>query len=262
MKPSDEIVAHYQLIDERVRLTAGAGQLELARTQEILLRYLPPAPAKILDVGGGPGVYAGWLAQLGYQVELIDPVPKHVEQASRVCTARLGDARSLPFADASADAVLLLGPLYHLTTLADRNAALREVRRVLRRGAPLFAAAISRFASLMDGLMRGLIDDPAFPPIMVRDLDDGQHRNPTGNPDFFTNSYFHLPSDLRREIAEAGFSGVTVFGVEGPVWLTPDFAVRWEDPQKRAQLLDLARRVECAEEMLGLSMHLLAVARA
>jgi len=137
MKPSDEVLAHYQLIEERLRLKAGAGQLELART-------------------------------------LLDPVPKHVEHANRVCPARLGDARSLPFADASSDAALLLGPLYHLTTLGDRLTALREARRVLRRGAPLFVAAISRFASLMDGVMRGLIDDPAFPPIMLRDLDEGQ----------------------------------------------------------------------------------------
>ena len=209
-----------------------------------------------------PGVYAEWLAQLGYQVELLDPVPKHVEQASRVCPARLGDARSLPFADTSADAVLLLGPLYHLTTFGDRLTALREARRVLRPGAPLFAAAISRFASLMDGLMRGLIDDPAFPPIMLRDLDDGQHRNVTGNPEFFTDAYFHRPADLRREIQEAGFSDVAVFGVEGPVWVAPDFPARWENPEKRAQLLDLARRVEREEEILGLSLHLLAVASA
>jgi ubiquinone/menaquinone biosynthesis C-methylase UbiE len=102
------------------------GQLELARTQELLQRYLPPPSAVIVDAGGGSGVYAGWLARLGYEVHLIDPVPKHVEQARAasarqtdhpVASIRLGDARRLELPDQSVDAVLLLGPLYHLTEL-------------------------------------------------------------------------------------------------------------------------------------------------
>ena len=83
-------------------------------------------------------------------------------------SATLGDARKLAFPDRSADAVLLLGPLYHLTERADRLAALREARRVLRPGGVVFAAAISRFASLLDGLARDLLDDPDFRPIRDR----------------------------------------------------------------------------------------------
>src|SRR4051794_13680018 len=120
-----EVVAHYNAGREEDRLTAEGAPLELVRTQEILLRYLPPPPAVVLDVGGGPGVYAFWIAERGYTVHLMDPVPLHLEQAraragnsasTALATISLGDARRLEFEIGSADAVLLLGPLYHLTS--------------------------------------------------------------------------------------------------------------------------------------------------
>ena len=80
MELDADILEYYDRGDEQDRLTA-ANRLELLRTQELLERSLPPAPAAILDVGGGPGVYAAWLAERGYDVVLIDPVPLHVEQA-------------------------------------------------------------------------------------------------------------------------------------------------------------------------------------
>jgi len=63
------------------RLSGAVGELELFRTKEIIGRYLPQPPALILDVGGGPGIYACWLAKEGYEIHLIDPIPLHAEQA-------------------------------------------------------------------------------------------------------------------------------------------------------------------------------------
>ena len=48
-----EMVAHYADGYEEARLTRGAGQIERDRTQELLRRFLPSAPAVVLDVGGG-----------------------------------------------------------------------------------------------------------------------------------------------------------------------------------------------------------------
>ena len=76
-----ESQAHYDRGREAQRLFEGHGVIELARTQEIILRYLPAPPGTVLDVGGGSGVYACWLASLGYGVHLIDAIPLHVEQA-------------------------------------------------------------------------------------------------------------------------------------------------------------------------------------
>lgn len=175
---------------------------------DLLSRHLPIPPARVLDVGGGPGVYAVWLAGLGYDVHLIDPVPLHVEQARAaaapagvVIEASVGDARKLPGPDGSADAVLLMGPLYHLTERDDRVAALAEARRVARPGGVVAGVGISRHASLLDGLVRRLIDDPRFRAILDRDLADGQHRNPTDRLDYFTTTFFHRPEDLVAEAA-------------------------------------------------------------
>jgi ubiquinone/menaquinone biosynthesis C-methylase UbiE len=258
-----DIILHYQKVAEQSRLAEGVGPLELARTQEVIRRYLPKPPSTILDIGGGPGIYASWLTDLGCTVHLVDPVPGHVEQARllAVAGASIGDARSLAFANEFADVVLLLGPLYHLTERADRIRALAESWRVLRPGGTLFAAAISRFASLLDGLFRGLIDAPAFCAIVDRDLREGQHRNPTGNPAYFTTAFFHRAEELAVEVREAGFSLTDIVAVEGPGWLVADFENRWGDARRRQQLLDLIRQVEHEPAMLAISHHVLAVAR-
>jgi SAM-dependent methyltransferase len=160
-----------------------------------------------------------------------------------------------------ADAVLLLGPLYHLTERDDRLLALREARRVLHPGAVLVAAAITRFASLFDGLRFGFLDDPAFVRIVERDLTDGQHRNPGDHPDYFTTAFFHHPDELAQEVTEAGLTLEAVLAVEGPGWLLPDLDEWWRDIGRRERLLHLIAAVEREPSLLGVSGHLLAVAR-
>jgi SAM-dependent methyltransferase len=266
---SAELPAHYGLGIEQPRLAQGSGRLEFVRTCDLIRRYFPPPPAVILDVGGGPGVYACWLARLGYRVHLVDVLPLHVEQARAasdrqpdhpLAGAAVGDARRLDHADGSADAVLLLGPLYHLTERADRLAAWREARRVLKPGGVVLAAAIARFASTLDGLRLGLFDDPAFAAIAEQDLRDGQHRNPTDDPRYFTTAYFHGPDELKAEAEEAGLRHEATLGVEGPGWLVHDFDRWWDDAKRRERLLAVARALEAEPALLGVSAHLLAVA--
>jgi SAM-dependent methyltransferase len=151
--------------------------------------------------------------------------------------------------------------MYHLTEFADRALSLREATRVLKPGGWLLAAAISRYASALDGLARNLLDDPRFERIVERDLRDGQHRNPTDRLDYFTTAYFHRPDDLAREIEAAGLALKGVFGIEGPGWILPDIAERMADPQRREALLRVARMLETESMVVGTSSHLLAVAR-
>jgi ubiquinone/menaquinone biosynthesis C-methylase UbiE len=262
------IESHYGTGYEHARLfPGGTPALEFVRSMELLYRLLPAPPARVLDVGGGPGTYAAPLARHGYRVHLVDAMPLHVEQALQVAggdpaadfTAVLGDARDLQEPAGSQDAVLLFGPLYHLTEAEDRRQALAEARRVLRPGGRLVAVAISRFASLLDGVYQDWLDDLQFRQIVDQDLADGQHRNPdpVGRPERFTTAYFHTPDGLAGEVEQAGFTGTALYGVEGPAWpLRQD----WADPRRRAQMLFAARAVETQPSVLGFSLHFIAAA--
>lgn len=262
-----EIADYYNEGREQQRLSSG-GQLEYVRTQELLMRFLPSPPATLFDIGGGAGIYAFWLASLGYSVHLVDAMPLHIAQAQQVASEpgtpalaslSVGDARHLDFADESADAVLLLGPLYHLTVHEDRLQALREARRVLRPGGVVCAVGISRFASALDGLHRGFLLDPEFEEIVRHDLATGQHRNPNARRGYFTTAFFHHPEELRTEVREAGFEEVRLLGIEGPALMTPDFAAFWDQEDKREVLLRTVRTVETEPSLLGASPHILAV---
>jgi hypothetical protein len=147
-----------------------------------------------------------------------------------------------------------------LVERADRVAALQEASRVLKPGGTVFGAAISRFASLHDGLARGFIFDPVFQTIVDGDLASGQHRNPTDRPEWFTTAYFHRAAELRDEVQEAGLEVRQVVGLEGLAGWLPDVADRWGDLAARETILNAARAVELEPSLLGLSAHLLIVA--
>lgn len=268
MKPPEEVVTYYEQFPEGSRLATGSSRLEFARTKELLARVLPEPPARVLDVGGGAGVYSAWLAGQGYEVHLVDASARLVDEARKfsatldkpIATFSIADARDLPQPDGFANVVLLMGPMYHLPEASAREAALSEARRVLTASGLLVIAAISRYASALDGLSRNLARDPAFARMRDRDLQDGQHRNETDRLDYFTTAYFHRPEDLAKELEDAGFDDVRVFGVEGPGWIVADFDDKWADPQQRADLMALARALESEPAIIGVSAHLLGIA--
>jgi ubiquinone/menaquinone biosynthesis C-methylase UbiE len=262
----DEILNFYGDGKEAERLGSGIGPLEFARTQELVVRFLPSSPAVICDVGGGPGVYSFWLAELGHTVHLVDIAPGHIEQARRraaqsespqLASIEQADARRLPFADETADLVILGGPLYHLTERVDRLAALGEARRVLRPGGRLLAFAIGHFASTIVGLLRGMVFDREYLDMVKQEIETGQHRRPPSWPRLFTTAFFHRPEQLRAELDAAGLACVDVLAVEGPAWMVPDFEASWQDPARRSVILQIAR---LAEPEPVFSPHMLGVA--
>jgi len=264
-----EVLAYYEQFPEESRLGDGPFRLEFERTKEILGRVLPKPQATIVDVGGAAGAYSSWLAGQGYDVHLVDASARLVDHARKVnatlarpiASLSVADARSLPQPDKCADAVLLMGPLYHLTAASDRQAALREAHRVLEPSGLVVVAAISRYASTLDGLARSLDLDPTFVRIRDRDLREGQHRNDTGRIDYFTTAYFHRPEDLHEELRHAGFDAVRVLGVEGPGWMTADFESRWANAAQREDLMAVARAFEAEPSVVGVSAHLLGIGR-
>lgn len=256
------LTEYYELLyAERDRLKRREGKLELARTQELLRRYLPPPPAQILDIGGGTGIYASWLAAHGYAVHLLDIVPAHVQEAARASTfsAALGDARALPVPDASYDVALLFGPLYHLLEAEDRLAALAEARRVVRPAGLVVAAYVSRGAVALDGYVKGWIDRPGVMRAVRDHIQNGV--SPAHGSGFGAIAYFHLPAEARAELVPAGLEVLALFGVEGPGWVAHDFDDRWQRAEGREVILECARLCEDKPELQALSTHLLAFSR-
>jgi SAM-dependent methyltransferase len=253
-----DITAHYaDGAAEASRLSRSAhGRLEFLRTQE-LLRSVLAVPSVVLDVGGATGVHAAWLAGDGCSVHVVDVVPAHVAVAAGLpgVTASVGDARSLAVASGSVDVVLLLGPLYHLTSALDRSLALGEARRVLRPGGLLVAGGISRYMSLLETGSTGRLVDSLTSAVraVVR---DGSYDGHVG----FMPAHFHTASELSGELSGAGFSDVAVYGVEGPAWAALDLV-----GERFSELVDsalrCARLVETDPLMINASAHLLAVAR-
>ncbi|HZC24084.1 MAG TPA: SAM-dependent methyltransferase, partial [Candidatus Binatia bacterium] len=89
----------------------------------------------------------------------------------------------------------------------------------------------------------------------------GQHRNPTGNPMYFTDAFLHRPGELSRELLTAGFQVVSILPIEGPGWLARDFERLWSDPVQRDRLLGAIRKVEREPSILGATSHIMAIGR-
>jgi SAM-dependent methyltransferase len=217
----------------------------------------------VADVGGGPGRYTDWLVEAGHEVVHRDLVADHVAQVAGrhpgLDTA-VGDARALDLADGEVDAVLLLGPLYHLRERSDRVQALREAARVARPGAPVFAAAISRWAARLDGFLVNRVH--LRHPVLVSLVDEAERSGwlPPVHDGSFT-CHTHRPDELRDEVAAAGLTLESLVTVEGPAFALGDIEERMADPVERALVLDTLRAVESVPELLGVGPHLLATVR-
>jgi SAM-dependent methyltransferase len=241
---------------ERLTTRSAQGRLEHQRTQE-LIRAVVPAGSRVLDVGGATGVHAAPLAADGYVVHLLDPVASQVETAARHGSfeARVGDARDLPFDDDTFDAVLLLGPLYHLAGKDDRLLALREAVRVVRQGGHVLAAAIPRASRHAAVTLTREIPHP-YPAEWIALLEHG--RPDRGGR--FPGGHFHTGAELEVELAAAGLEEVAVVGIEGPAGLALE-VLGDPAPEVYDAALILARSTGSLPGIRDLSSHLLGVGR-
>ena len=281
MKTIDStVLAGYNAGIEKNRLREGIGILEFERTKEILLEKLPKPPAVIYDIGGGYGEYAWWLASLGYEVHLFDLSITHIEMSRELAEEYPGfslkdalvcDARAIPRPDKSADAVLLMGPLYSITEYEERILAIRESRRLLKDEGLLFSAALTPYSVLVsrldvyhedDSRKRRELDDPAVISMIERALDDGCYINPERKiANGLGSSHLHTAKALREELRRGGFETDSVHGVMGGAWLAPNLDELLKNEDTKAVLMKTIRMLDTHDEIIGLSGHLLAVSR-
>lgn len=221
MPPNDPISAYYDDRAETEWQRLEEGWLEFAVTLHFVER-LVPSGAEILDLGGGPGRYAIELSARGYAVDLLDISPgciglartKAEASGQAMRTADIGDARDLShIADARYDAVLNLGPLYHLRDPAERDAAVEESLRVLRPGGHAFFAFLSRYAPVYYVARTRPGDLGRMRPAIDRILADGDYRPDPGD-DFFVDAHFTDPSTIAPFMDRPGLLRRALFGAE------------------------------------------------
>jgi len=281
MKTIDRaVLAGYDAGIERNRLRTGIGRIEFERTKEILLDKLPKPPAVIYDIGGAYGEYSWWLSSLGYEVHLFDLSETNIKMSKemetdypnvRLKSAAVCDARSIPRPCRSADAILLMGPLYSITEYEERIFAIKESHRLLKDDGILFSAALTPYSVLIpriaayhpdDAKKKNELDDPAVIAIIERALSDGCWINPEPKvANGLGSSHLHTAKALKDELLCGGFMTSTVHGVMGGAWLAPNPDELLKEDKTRNVLMKTVRMLDTHEEIIGLSGHLLAVSK-
>jgi S-adenosylmethionine-dependent methyltransferase len=240
-------------------------RMEYAISMRVLETHLPPPPARILDIGGGPGRYSIALAQRGYTVALCDLSPAELrlaEQKAQEAGVRLEGYHNLNALDLSSlpaesfDAVLLMGPLYHLIELAERQQAVAQACQRLKPGGALFASVITRYAPFRDATCPGADWTRRDPPYTLRMLATGTHDNGDG----FTRSHFAHPDELAPLLASAGLQVLGVYGMEC-ILGSHDEAICQLTGADWDFWVDLIWRMSPDPSLLGNSDHLMGVGR-
>lgn len=258
----------YTIFSEENRLKQGLGPLEFERSKELIQRYLPAQKSRIIDVGGGPGIYAEWLSNLGHHVLLIDPVLKHIQQAKKRAgklkkpfQCIIGEAEHLSMRSNYADVIILHGPLYHLQEKIKRLNAINESRRILKKGGVILGFAINHTVSSVLGLLNGYIHHPLFFKMCVDELKSGKHYPAQGWPGLLPKAYFHKPEELQKEFEFCEITCLDIVAVESIIWLDKDYFESRGNPEKNRKLMELLKLIEKEKSLLGISPHIMIAGR-
>ena len=261
-----DIASFYDLgvAEEDARLERH--QLERDLTWRFMTHYLPPA-GSILEIGAATGRYTLALCRRGYSVTAVDLSAALLEQCrQRLAAERLESRARLVVADARDlravpetrfDAVLLMGPLYHLVFEADRAQAVRQAADRLRDGGLLFSAFLSRSGVLGD-FMRRMPEWIERREVVRSFLERG--RRPDDQPRGGFRGYFARVSEIRPLHEALGIETVLLAGVE-PAISADDESYNRLEGARRALWLDLLFEVSSDESTVGASRHLLYVGR-
>lgn len=258
----NDIAVFYDRNQESEHSRLDRHQLEFDLTGCYLNQYLPPQGI-ILEIGSATGKYTLELARRGYTITAVDLSKGLLEQCRENITREglekqvqfvLADARNLgELARNKFDAVLLMGPLYHLIQEADRKMALKESFDRLREDGILFSSFISRFG-LMSDLLRNVpswIEDQAD---VWSVLEHG--KDPEDHPRGGFRGYFAQPREIAPLHEDIGFQTRVIAGVE-PVISADDESYNQLQGKQRQQWLEVLYRMSTEPSILGASRHLL-----
>jgi SAM-dependent methyltransferase len=241
-------------------------QLEYDLTWRYLDRYLPPQ-GSILEVGAATGRYTLELAKRGYTLTAVDlSAALLVECRKRLAEEGLerqvrfvvADARDLDkVAEKGFDAVLLMGPLYHLVVEADRKVALQAAFDRLREGGIIFSSFLSRFG-IMGDLLKNKPDWIEEQAAVRSQLERG--KRPDDSPRGGFRGYAALVSEIAPLHEAIGFETLTMAGVE-PAIAADDESYNRLQGKQRQRWLDLFYEMSTEKSILGASRHLLYIGK-
>lgn len=220
-------------VDDMPPLVGSLEELEQIRARQVLRAHLPTAPARVVEVG--PSVHAGWMTESGYRVDGVV----------------VGESGFLDLPNGGHDVVLLIGPLTAVGDRDGRVSLLSEARRVVRPGGLVAVGATNRFAALFAGLAQGQLFDDDQRDAIGATLGDGVRGR----------SHLHHPDELRSELADAGLTVEDLVGLEGLAGWLPHLREQWASLDGRRVIVQALQGIESEESLLGLSAHLLAIAR-
>lgn len=262
----DDIAVFYNRNQESEHGRLDRHQLELDLTWRYLNQYLT-RQGTILEIGSATGRYTLELARRGYAITAVD-LSEGLLEKCKENVAREGLEKQVRFIRADArnlggiakddfDAILLMGPLYHLVVETDRKTALKEASDRLREGGILFSAFISRFG-LMSDLLRNV-------PSWIEDQTDVwsvlEHgKDPEDHPHGGFRGYFAQPREIAPLHEGIGFDTLVLAGVE-PVIAADDESYNQLQGKQRQQWLDVLYALSSEPSILGASRHLLYVGR-
>ncbi len=177
------LAKYYGSYDEDGRLATRYGRVEFLTTVHYVEKFLRPG-MRILEIGAGTGRYSHFLARQGYEVDAVELMPKNIEEFRKNTEPgekiRIfeGNATELSFLESDGyDMTLMLGPMYHLFTEAEKISALSEAIRVTKPGGILYVAYCGADAAIYQaGFMRGrarqLIEDRMLDPVSFKTHSD------------------------------------------------------------------------------------------
>jgi len=239
---------------------------EFAVTLRALKEFLPSAPAKVIDIGGGPGRYALALAELSYDVTLVDlsegnlTFARQKSAETNIHLAGIHQANAMDLSDFPTqrfDAALMLGPLYHLLLQEERILALQEAWRLLKPDGMIFAAFISRFGAFRDAASKGaswVLDRPdTTEKILTTGIDINEAQG-------FTDACFAHPDEVIPLGESAGFETVLRMGCEGVV-AGHEAYVNSLEGDNFEKWADLNYRISKDPAAIGASDHILYIGR-
>ena len=261
-----DIAAFYNGDPERERGRLERHQLEFDLTWRYLDQYLPPQ-GSILEIGAATGRYTLGLAKRGYRLTSVDLSAALLEQCRSSLAAEgmasqvellLADARNLrDVTDKNFDAVLLMGPLYHLVEEQDRKLALQQAVDRLRPGGILVSAFISRFG-IMGDLLKNVTDWIENKQEVQSILKQGS--NPYHIPGQGFRGYFARVTEIAPLHEAIGLETITVAGVE-PSIAADDESYNKLEGKQRQLWLDLFYQISTEKTIMGASRHLLYIGR-